>query len=230
MGSFQPWANPDPQSVFGLNSSMVYGENIQFSVGLNHQVAIGSNLQVCINPTVLFDLLGLPGTSSLSAFWGSGLGGNLQFTIGSNTNVTWGRQFTVNMGPEQVTMDVDKHKPFTMVMCTLIGAAGLAYAIAYGAISDEDGRATAVIIFQTAMDIMLATLMVQHMEYKAIDGTVTEGLKDIFVVPDSSGATTLQNFVNGLSAALLLGAVVVPPIFSAVEEGHFQGEQQDSSS
>lgn len=91
--SFQPWGNPDPQSVAGLNSAMVYGENLQFTAGLNHQVALGSNLQLCVNPSALFELLNVPGRSTLSSFFGSGLGGNMQFTIGSSTNINWGRQF-----------------------------------------------------------------------------------------------------------------------------------------
>lgn len=54
---YQPWANPDPQSIVGLNSAMVYGENIQFATGVNHQIAVGSNLQLCINPGTLVAML-----------------------------------------------------------------------------------------------------------------------------------------------------------------------------
>ena len=55
---YQPWANPDPQSIAGLNAAMVYGENLAFTTGVNHQIAVGSNLQLCINPGTLVAMMG----------------------------------------------------------------------------------------------------------------------------------------------------------------------------
>src|ERR1700679_64546 len=96
---YQPWANPDPQSIVGLNSAMVYGENIAVTTGVNHAVTIGSNVAVCVNPRTLVSMLGGPACASLNDFFGAGgLGGNMTFTIGTNTQVNWGRQYTVNMG------------------------------------------------------------------------------------------------------------------------------------
>jgi hypothetical protein len=228
--SFQPWGKPDPQSVAGLNSAMVYGQNIQFTVGLNHQVALGSNLQLCINPGVLFDSLNVPGASTLSGLWGSGPGGNMQFTIGSNANITWGRQFQINMGPEQVTINVDQHKPFTMIMSCLIGSACLAHAIAYGLITDENDRATAVIAFQTTIDVLLAAFMAQQMRYKDFDTAMSEAHQKLYGVPDLDHTTALQGFEGTLSAVALVGAAIAPSVAIATEEGHFVGETQDSSS
>jgi hypothetical protein len=37
--AYQPWFNPDLQSIAGLNSAMVFGENIQLATGVNHQIA-----------------------------------------------------------------------------------------------------------------------------------------------------------------------------------------------
>lgn len=227
---FQPWANPDPQSVAGLNSAMVYGENIQVAVGLNHQVAVGSNLQFCVNPGVLFDLLEVPGSSTLSALWGTGLGGNTQFTIGSNTQVTWGRQFQINLGPEQITVDGNSHKPFAMAMCVVIGAACLAYSVAYGLIPDENDRATAVIVFQTTMDLLLAAFMTQMVFYKSTEATLSDGLRSLFHAPDVDHSSTLEGFANALSFITAMAAAVIPPVVIATEEGHFQGQTQDSSS
>jgi hypothetical protein len=228
--AFQPWEKPDPQSVAGLNSAMVYGQNIQFTVGLNHQVALGSNLQLCINPGVLFDLLNVPGSPTLSGLWGSGLGGNMQFTIGSSANITWGRQFQINMGPEQVTINVDQRKPFTMIMSCLIGAACLAYAIAYGLITDENDRAAAVIVFQATIDILLAAFMAQHMRYRSFDAAMIDAQKQQVAAPTYGHTSALQDFAGTLSAVALVGAAISPPVLIATEEGHFVGETQDSPS
>jgi hypothetical protein len=230
MSSFQPWGNPDPQSVAGLNSAMVYGENIQFATGLNHQIALGSNLQLCVNPGVLFDLLEVPGSATLSALWGTGLGGNMQFTIGSSANVTWGRQFQITLGPEQVTIDANSHKPFAMAMCTIIGAACLAYAIAYGLITDENNRATAVIIFQVTIDLLLAAFMTQMMAYKGVEAGLSDGLRALFNAPTVDHSPVLEGFASALAFVVAMGAAIAPPVLIATEEGHFSGEKQDSSS
>lgn len=229
MSSYQPWPNPDPQSVAGLNIAMVYGENLQFATGLNHQVALGSNLQLCVNPLVLFDLLNMPGSSTLAGMWGSGLGGNMQFTIGSNATFTWGRQFDIHMGPEKVEYNLDLHTAFGMAMCCLIGAACLAFSIAYGLCADEDGRASIVILFQIVIDVLLAALMSQVMFYRGIDIALTDALRNLYAAPAADHSTTLSDFVGGLSGSAIIGAIVTPPVIVATEEGHFQGEKQDGS-
>jgi hypothetical protein len=228
--SFQPWGKPDPQSTAGLNSATVYGQNMQFTVGLNHQVTLGSNLQLCINPGVLSDLLGAPASPTLSGLWGSGLGGNMQFTIGSNAHITWGRQFQINMGPEQVTLNVDQTKPFTMIMSCLIGSACLAYAIAYGLITDENDRATAVIVFQSTIDILLAAFMAQHMTHKGFNTAMSEAQKNLYGARGFDHTTAIQDFAGTLSAVALVGAAIAPPVVVATEEGHFVGQTQDSIS
>lgn len=195
---------------------MVYGQNVQFTAGLNHQVTLGSNLQLCINPGVLFDLLGAPASPTLSGLWGSGPGGNMQFTVGSNANITWGRQFQT--------------KPFTMIMSCLIGSACLAYAIAYGLITDESDRATAVIVFQSTIDILLAAFMAQHMRHKGFDSAMSEAQKKRKGALGLDHTTAIQDFAGTLSAVTLVGAAIAPQVVIATEEGHFVGETQDSFS
>jgi len=225
---YQPWANPVPQSEAGLNSQMVYGENIQFTAGLNHQVTLGSNLQLCVNPGVLFGLLEVPGAPMLTGLWGSGLGGNMQFTIGSSANIVWGRQFQINMGPEHVTLNVDQHKPFTMIMSSLIGAACLAYAVAYGLITDENDRASAAIAFQLTVDILLGTFMAQHMRYRSFDTAMSEASKKLYGSPGYDHTTDLQDFAGTVSAVAAVGAAITPPVIIATEEAHFVGGTQSS--
>jgi hypothetical protein len=226
--SFQPWANPDPQSIFGMNSAMVYGENMQVAVGLNNQIALGNNTQLCINPLVLFDMFSVPGTASLSALWGSGLGGNMQFTIGSSTNVVWGRQFQVNLGPESINIAAGGQKPMNYVLCGLVGAAAIAYAIAYGLEGDEDGRANVLVIFQALMTISLAVFMGTEMALWEADKDTTKVLKALFNSQEAPGTNKWwQDLISFLSAlAVLPPLIFLEPVLVSQEEGHFQGETQ----
>ena len=230
MSSFQPWANPDPQSVAGLNSQMVYGENLQFATGMNHQVALGSNLQLCINPAVLFDLLNVPGSATLAGLWGTGLGGNMQFTVGSNTTVTWGRQFDIHMGPEKIEINANEDKAFAMAMCALIGSACIAYSIGYGICPDEDDRASLAIAYQSSIDLLLGAFMTQMMLYKSAHTGMSEGLRSLFGYDAIDHSSALEGLSEALSFATAMGAAIAPPVAVAVEENHFQGQTQASVS
>ncbi len=224
-----PWQVPQPQAIGGLNSVMVYGENLQVAVGLNHQIALGSNVQICINPMALVEMLDSPATGVFQTMLGSGLGGNMQFTIGSSANVVWGRQFTINMGPQEFKVEASAEKPLSKLLCIMIGAAAVIHGIAYGCITDDNGRATEVVIFQITMDVLLAFFMKEQMSTKAVDAALCDALKELFTFPSLKGSTGWQIFKDMLQYAALLALVAVPPIAAAVEENHFQGDTQDSS-
>ena len=233
MSQYQPWANPDPQSVAGLNSQMVYGENIQFATGVNHQIAVGSNLQLCINPGTLEAMLGGPKCSALSDFFGAGgLGGNMQFTIGTNTTVNWGRQYQVHMGGETIIYDASQQTPASKKLCALIGASCIAYSLAYGACPDEDGRASLAVLFQVTIDTLLTAFMAYQAVLKNGKQTAHEMVKALYGAAsvehssrwESAGATTAAA-VTGV-----LGAVLTPVIAIAAEEGHFASEQSQTQS
>jgi hypothetical protein len=232
---YQPWANPDPQSVVGLNSSMVYGENIQFTTGVNHQVAVGSNVQLCVNPGTLTAMMGGPGCSSLADFFGSGgLGGNMQFTIGTNTVVNWGRQYQVNMGGETITYEASQQTAASKAMCAVIGATSIAYSIAYGSCADEDGRATIVILYQITIDALLAAFMAYQAVLKSGSQSAHDTIVSYFqgAAVDHSTAWETAGVMTAAAATGSLGAVVTPLVTVAVEEGHFasQDSQTQSSS
>ena len=229
MAKYTPWQSPDPQAIVGMNSVMVYGENIQVAAGLNHQIALGSNLQLCINPAVLVELLGAPGSEVFSQLAGSGLGGNMQFTIGSSTNVVWGRQFTINLGPQEFKMDNDNERPLSKLFCTLIGVTAIAHAIAYGIIRDEDNKATEVIIFQELIDLLLGAFMMAQMVFSKVDHGLTTAAKALVTFPLWDPKTELERWGVMLELAVILGALVTVPVLIATEEGHFSGETQDAS-
>jgi hypothetical protein len=233
MAQFQPWANPDPQSVAGLNSAMVYGENIQFCTGVNHQIAVGSNVQLCVNPGTLVAMLGGPACSSLSDFFGAGgLGGNTQFTIGTNTVINWGRQYQVNMGGETIVYEAKQQTAASKTLCAIIGATSIAYSIAYGACPDEDGRATIVILYQITIDALLAVFMAYQAVLKAGTQTGHDMLRLLYGFTSAERSSKWDNAGVMAAAAVtgVLGAALAPVVAIAVEEGHFASEQSQTQS
>lgn len=233
MAQYQPWANPDPQSVAGLNSQMVYGENIQFCAGVNHQIAVGSNLQLCVNPGTLTAMMGGPACSALNDFFGAGgLGGNTQFTIGTNTVINWGRQYQVNMGGETITYEANQQTAASKILCAVIGAACIAYSIAYGAREDEDGRAEIVILFQVTVDTLLTAFMAYQAVLKAGQQTLHDMLRIMYQGVTAAHSSKWETAGVMVAAAVTgtLGAVLTPVVALAVEEGHFASEQSQTQS
>lgn len=222
---FQAWNNPDPQTITGLNSQMVYGENIQFAAGLNHQIALGSNLQLCINPIALMDLMDMPTSAVLVGLLGSGVGGNNQLTIGTSTNISWGRQFELFMGPQKFTIDGTKERIVSKVFLCLIGAACIAYPIAFNAITDEDGRAKLVIAFQLFIDICLATLVIAEMYVDNADKTITTVEKRLFDAATGDDAAAPWDLGQWITYIAIVTAAVLPVVAISSEEGKFNDEK-----
>ena len=77
---------PEPSSFMGINSVVAYGGNFHIAFPLNMQLAYGTNLQICVNPATFGLSFPEMNTSPVSEtafqFWGSGLGGNMQITLG----------------------------------------------------------------------------------------------------------------------------------------------------
>jgi hypothetical protein len=224
-----PWGVPQPAAVGGLNSIMVYGENLQVAVGLNHQLAVGSNVQICVNPAAIEELLNVPPSQTFVAMCGSGLGGNMQFTVGSSTNVVWGRQFQINVGPEPITRNFNERHPLARGFCMLLCIAILAHIIAYGLISDDNARATEVIIFQVLTDLILAGFMRADMLQKTTDMTTRKALCAFFSAQKVHVSLDWEGFRDLVQYAALLSALVLPPIAIALEESHFTGDTQDQT-
>lgn len=219
--SYQAWPNPDLQSIAGLNTQVVYGENVQLCVGSNHQIAIGNNFQFCINPGALVSKLGGTAAASVSDFAGSGLGGNMQLTIGTNTNIVWGRALNVYFGPDSVDLKADEQDGLTRALCLAVGAICVLFAIGYGACGDENGRASIVVAYEILMSVALVALMVWEAARKGVDSIATNILKELFHAADYQQFTGWQSFgaVAGLIATF--ASTMAPIIQSAASEGHF---------
>ena len=228
-------ANPNPlgtvhaQGVLGLNSIMVYGENLQVAVGLNHQLAIGGNYQICINPAGLIaSVPGTPGCALLAPILGSGVGGNMQLTIGTSASVVFGRVFDINLGPPKIELKGGSHieDGISYALCGVLGAAALVWVIVYAGTKSDDHRADQAIGFQVLIDAILGALMIWEMSKAQAKGELEEVRLTFFQACETGMEKALaaptDDMAFGptvLATAAVIGAMVAPLIAVAKEEG-----------
>ena len=181
-------AEPPPLGGLGLNSVMVFGENLQTVAGLNHQLALGSNIQICINPLgMAAGVPGFPGAPAMIAALASGLGGNMQFTVGTSANFVLGQEFDINLGPPKIEISGPySDHPATVVLCGALGAAAIAWVILYDALREDQQRAALAIKFQKLVDALLGAMLTIEMAMKAAHQGIMEQYKGSALAGSSS--------------------------------------------
>ena len=245
-----------PQGLLGLNSVVVYGGNFQIAFPINVQMAVGSNLQICINPAAFATLYGngadVVQAPPVNAILGSGIGGNMQLTMGTSANFVMGQSFDINLGPRRITMDVHNasgiHKAVSVLGTIIIGVVVI-FLLAYGLTSDDDKRATLLIFFQFALQVMLMALMDTEHIYNSMDSTGQAAIDGTFGndtahpnagFKDTWGEKTGSAQLAGLAALLLMFLPIVlesvgeaklhdpqPPTVVVDSSGHQIGTVQD---
>jgi hypothetical protein len=221
------YPKPEPQALLGLNSTVVYGSNIQFAFPINFQLALGSNLQVCISPNAWSTLFAndpsLTMPADITRVLGSGLGGNMQLTMGTSANFVMGQSFDINLGPQRITLDVHNNNIQTCVKAwgIVIVAATLVFFIAYAAAPDDDARSILCMTFQLLMQAAIIALMDLKKIYTAMDQSFKDTLDGVFgwdpktktgdtFLSKMGGRSTLGEAlaVTGVVAALVLPIVL----------------------
>jgi len=220
VGGPAPSEQPEPVGMAGINAIMVYGENLQVAVGLNHQLALGSNLQLCINPFGLAAGVSAPVSPALSGLLGSGLGGNMQLTIGTSAQFVMGQAFDINLGPEKFEVKGGNfvHQA-SNILCGVIAALATAWVITYGIDKTDADRALSVDIFQIAISAVLAVLMLVEEEYdkrvKITDSAWPKMFRAAgWEITVEKGASELVRGI--LDSAVVIGAVATPPIVASL--------------
>jgi hypothetical protein len=201
-----PWPHPAPQGAVGMNSVVTYGDNFQVACPLNHQLALGNNFQLCINPFGL--LAGVPGMScpeALQALLGSGMGGNMQFTVGTSAQFTMGQSFEISIGPPKIEIHqkYNGHAPVN-ALCIVLGAAAIAFVIGYGLIptytpddkcpenctqkavdlqkeqAGDRGRAVTALAYQLVVDALLTAILAVESALDHADWLEDDAVKEMF--------------------------------------------------
>jgi type VI secretion system secreted protein VgrG len=208
---------PPPKGGVGLHSVTVFGQHHEHEVGLKHELAVGSNIQICINPAGLAaGVPGGPGAPALTAELGSGLGGDMQFTVGTSANFVLGQEFDINLGPDkiQISGHYGDHAA-TVILCGMLGAIAIAWGIVHDTMPDDGLRASLVINFQKAVDTLLVTIMAVEMSLKAADKSASNDYKKLcrvgpeFQRLDDSDWGSLSFGAGAASVAALLAPVLV---------------------
>jgi type VI secretion system secreted protein VgrG len=219
---YDPMPPPQATGLWGLNAAMVYGENLQVATGLNHQIALGSNLQVCINPGGLAAGVTLaPGAADVSGVLGSGLGGNMQLTIGTSANFVLGREFDINLGPAKITVEAGKYHPDSVSVCKVLGIIYGLWVLAYGCTNENDERSGITCSAQIVVQILLMQLMGYEMVHKTAELGKDETVGQLFgkdIKPDDKVENFAEKFGDFPSALLILLAVIVAGIIPGVAD------------
>lgn len=200
-----PWPHPAPQGAVGMNSVVTYGDNFQVACPLNHQLAVGSNFQLCINPFGLAaGVPGMPSPEFLGAFLGNGMGGNMQFTVGTSAQFTLGQSFEISIGPPKIEIHqgYKDHAPVN-ILCGIMAGIAVVYLIAYGLIptysppiddtatkaveqdKEQSGdrlRTITSIAYQLVVDVMLVAIMAVESALDNIEWLGDDTMKGLFKV------------------------------------------------
>jgi hypothetical protein len=128
---------------------------------------------------------------TLNKFLGSGLGGNMQLTLGTSANFVVGQSFDINFGPRRITLDV--HNKAGIQACVKeIGKAMMivtsVFLLAYALAADDDVRSWVVILFQLTMQIMILSLMDTQAIYHHMDAYYKDQLDTIYSKDPSAAA------------------------------------------
>jgi hypothetical protein len=220
----------------GLNALMVFGENMQAVIGLNHQLSIGNNHQICINPFgLLAGVPGIPLPAAIGGAMGAGMGGNIELTLGASASVTMGQAFEISLGKKKINIEgrYKDHK-LTVMLCGVLAAAAIAYAIGYGLKNANNqyidcGNFT--IAYQAVVDATLIAIMVVENMFEESEDEHVFALNELFGVKQEQlpeFAATATGWLAGCTAGLaLLGAIAVP--LALAEKDSQVGDQQSAA-
>jgi type VI secretion system secreted protein VgrG len=226
-GDATPMTHPGPAEVPGLNSVWTFGENLQVAVGLNHQLALGNNLQICINPLGLFaGVPEIPVAQILTGAFGSGIGGNMQFTIGSSAQFVLGQEFDINIGPPKITVtagpgndgDWGLHVA-TEILCGVLGATTMIWALLYGTDTNNFHRANESFIFQLIVDALLVAVMEVELDIKKGNRGTDKSLDDLYrSSADFKDYDKTHDALSSFGVLCGIGAAAILPIARTLEE------------
>ena len=214
---------PAPTGILGLNSVMVYGENLQVAFGLNHQMAVGNNLQICINPAGFGSVFGgAPLAPVLAAALGSGMGGNMQLTMGTSASLVMGQAIDISYGPPKIEFHGWYHEAVaTNILIGSLGLAAIVWVLVYEAHTDDHTRAILTIAFQALVDAFLVAIMSVEMIRKVGGQTIDDKLKPLFkAITLHPERTADEADWSGLlfGTALAVPAAILAPLIAIAGE------------
>ena len=201
-----PWNHPNPQGAVGISTTVTYGDAFSVACPLNSSLHLGNNLGVDINPFGLAaGVPGMPVPDLLRAFLGSGMGGSMQFIVGTNASLTLGQSLDISIGPPKIAIQhgYNDH-PAVNILCGMLAGFAVAYVLAYGLIptytpdpnatqavnqdkeqSGDRARALATLAYQLAADALLTAILVVESTLEKAEWFADDTMKELFKVDSS---------------------------------------------
>ena len=224
------WPQPDPLAVFGINSTVVYGGNSQIAMPLNFQLALGSNLQICVNPPAFHSLFSdtpLPLPPTAAQVLGSGLGGNMQLTLGTSANFVMGQIFDINVGPRRIVIDAQAGHAFqvcSLWVGALLETVIIVFLLAYSLLKHDAARAALLVTLQLTTQIILGSLMNFQKLHSEADQNGNDVYNELFVTkheqgkPDEEIVLCDDGWQDVARVDAIALALVAPPILESLGE------------
>jgi hypothetical protein len=200
------WPHPQPQGIVGVNSAVIYGDNFQVACPLNHELFVGKNTQICINPFGL--AAGVPGMAApefLQSILGSGMGGSMQFTVGTCAQFTLGQSLEISIGPPKIEIHqgYDDHAPVN-ALCGILSGVAVIFLVAYALIptysadqnadkavnqhkeqAGDRGRAVTSLAYQLVVEVLLGAVLTMECTVDHLDWLADDMLKAMCKVDSS---------------------------------------------
>jgi hypothetical protein len=172
----------------GLNATTVYGLNFNYTGGMYSQTQLGAEQNIQISPLAL-----VPG--EFGAAWRAAAASNLNCTLGPAANILFGRQITINHGPEEIKFSSDGKNLKARTLVLLIAAVAAAYGIACYLLADneiwaQDKEGNLVAYYQAAMEILLTVCLVDYVSAAKAEEVATAAEFELLINDHMGTAAT----------------------------------------
>ncbi len=145
----------DEPTALGIKSDVVYGAAQALTLGFDHGLVIGNKNRVCINPLFL-----LASPPWLSTFLGGGLGGQVDFFIGTKTDFVWGPSFKIELGEEALELKRNvRAVPVVHWLAIAFAAVSALWVLVHSACKEDKDRAICGGILQGVSSVLLIAIV-----------------------------------------------------------------------
>ena len=137
----------------GLKCDAVFGLSETLTAGSDYSVVVGAKNDLCIS------LAGpLAGGGKISRLLAGGVGGSVDFLIGSKTEIHWGKTLNIDLGKEYVKVKRSSCA-VTIGLATTLAVASAVWMSVYSHLKEDPRRADGAILFQAASDGLLTAIV-----------------------------------------------------------------------
>jgi hypothetical protein len=135
------------------------------TLGINYGLVLGSKNDVCINP------IGLWSPQAWAPFIGGGLGGKLDFLIGSKTELVWGPSLSIELSAGEEALKLKRQAkavPMVRELSILLGLVSAVWVVAHSLMGEDCDRAALGGATQAFSFCLLTMIMLYGKHYQEV--------------------------------------------------------------